>query len=520
MAAADLRLDSAIKPGADERKLTPNEVKTILGQLIRDDPTAQYPYKHGIVPSDTSWALIHSIAMALPDEFYYESVLRRIDRRQIYAQVMAVDAPGSTTWGGMEFTPKLRAKAAEWWQQNTDDIRATATAIATQKGITDPAALEREVAKLSAMPRGGSIVESPQSRLAQMVAETAGATVEGGGAPGSAADFVTQYRNTQAGSFGQNLQSTDWNTLMTPADLQSLFRMASPDQAIATAIDQDAYLRQDAMGGRFRDVDRSAPWAGDGARIPGAQRRPDDLRVVYDDDVPMDRTMPRPRPTSHQTEWQEIEYERRLENQAAAARGERSYSVNEVTNLLYTMKPDELRRTQNMLRRAGYYDNEDGATFQGDPTDNATQIAWRRLISDSVKTGTPMVDLMKRRAVTFAEAQRRREEEEAKANMRDIQLTDSAAIRVRADELGQGILGRKMRPEEQSSLVEFIHGMQRKQGEAMAGQPNGRIIEDIDVNARIEEYLTAQNPVEAGGKDAADAYELFTRLLAGPGRPQ
>jgi hypothetical protein len=54
----------------------------------------------------------------------------------------------------------------------------------------------------------------------------------------------------------------------------------------------------------------------------------------------------------------------------------------------------------------------------------------------------------------------------------------------------------------------------------MAGAPSGRIIEDIDVNARIEEYLTAQNPVEAGGHDAAEAYELFTRLLAGPGRPQ
>lgn len=291
--------------------------------------------------------------------------------------------------------------------------------------------------------------------------------------------------------------------LMTPADLQALFRMSTSDLgALQVASDYESALRVAAGQGAVQ------------GRVPEA------LRVEYSVGNEREYMGQVPAIAHPAGSIEAIEQQRRLENASARAKGVRSYTVHEAANLLWGMDRRELARVQNMLKRAGYFEMSDGAKSDGpvhvgDPTDEGTQQAWRRAVSDSIRSKIPIVDLLRRRAQSQREAEQR-ELEEAAAQA--VPLSSQARIRVSADQLARDVMGRRMDPSQVGELVEFIHGLEKKRGMQIVSEDPG-FVEDVDVDAEIEEFIRRENAVAVGGHEVADQYELFTRLLAGPGRP-
>lgn len=247
-----------------------------------------------------------------------------------------------------------------------------------------------------------------------------------------------------------------------------------------------------------------------------------------------------------------------------------SYTINETLQLPSSMSRNELMRLQFRMRQAGLFDNGE-PTIPGDATDTRFKYAWRQLIAQSLETGRPITEVLSSRQIDLLRAENSELDQAL-----NVQLSDPAAIRQSSDQLGTGTLGRRLSDDEHAAVVEFVHNLEQQNArydaaqrqraedaadpnagrlnelveldpndtsrfgskfdaefndndrrasqiveEMMAGEPEAQAAPDVraDIAARMQEWVRNDNPVEAESHDAADQYDAFRRLLAGPGRP-
>lgn len=182
------------------------------------------------------------------------------------------------------------------------------------------------------------------------------------------------------------------------------------------------------------------------------------------------------------------------------------------------MSPAEVIAMSKRLEAAGFYQNGGKPTSAGDATDVNFKAAWKQLMVKALESGQSMTDVLDENEASYKDALQ---------EQFSTQLTDPARVRMNADAIGRSTLGRKMTDEEHGKMIEFVHNLERRNAMVGAGldpdvdlpgveQLDEGIIADID--AQMNEFTRAQNPDEAGGKDVADQYSVFSSMLAGPGR--
>jgi ABC-type proline/glycine betaine transport system ATPase subunit len=218
----------------------------------------------------------------------------------------------------------------------------------------------------------------------------------------------------------------------------------------------------------------------------------------------------------------------------------------------------------------------------GDPTDPNFKKAWQRLASLSLETGKSMTTIINdRRTARQAALGEDALGLGSTESVTGVLLTDPARIRTSANTIAAASIGRRLTPDEQTELVSYVHELERrnklvqeKRDEIEAQKAEGADEElwemaaldetteagarieqalargDItdpdtpdsesedtgdetgedefdtelgemvvaDIDARMQESIRRENPVEAGANDMAQQYETFQRLLAGPGR--
>lgn len=192
-------------------------------------------------------------------------------------------------------------------------------------------------------------------------------------------------------------------------------------------------------------------------------------------------------------------------------------TAREVVDLPSTMSRAEIMTLGKKLFDGGFMSAE--MTDPSDFSDPQFKRAWQNLMYKSIERGESMLSLLDDAVVARREAL-----EDSFTPL----LTDPARIRMNGDALGGNILGRNLRPDEQSKLIEFMHSLERRNAKIEAGfdPDSDGTLEDLegeaiqaDLEARMNEWIRQENPEEAGGKDMADSYDMLTQLLAGPGEP-
>ena len=492
----DRQFTGDFTPGDGETELTFDQVRDLLWQLVKDDPTAKMEKRNRAKSADQLVTNLAAILWRSGDQFHYESAIRALDRRQLYAQVMAPDAGASVYVMGYEFEPDERRLAAEWFMNASEDADAAAEAVAemqVQAGLLTEEQRGEFVAGMLALPDDRrQLQESPESRLARETQTTGTLAADALAAEDSPDAFTQMFRDM----LGAPQQQGRAPAFLTDGDVRGLFRSMGDNAAFNTYNDQLArYRALDEVPDEFADPFRinMDPQQSD----PAVQRQA--LQALYRGD----------------TGQENID---RLS-------GAKSYTLSQARDLLYGKNPDEIRALQEKLKRAGYFQTNgeqgDEPLFWGDPSDSRTQSAWRNLIGDAVREGVPVYDMLDRRIQSALDSGLFDEDGNPISERGDVRLTDRARIRVNAKEMAQDTLGRNLTPDEHNRLVEFIHQMETDTQNAAsdAGNTDGsQVVEDTDVNAQIEEYLRRENPVEAGGRDVALSYNDFAGLLAGPGR--
>ena len=191
----------------------------------------------------------------------------------------------------------------------------------------------------------------------------------------------------------------------------------------------------------------------------------------------------------------------------------RGYSLNEILAMPSNMTREQLAKITENLDAAGYFEGSGRPGVIGSASDTNFQEAWRKLVNGSIAAGKPMTELLNEQKAA------KKEEDSILAKVK-ASLTDPARVRLNADSIARTMIGRKLTPDEQSSLVEYIHGLQREQAtqDAEFDSADGDAENvQLDWAARMEEEIRRRNEGEAGAKDIANTYDDFTGLLAGPG---
>lgn len=201
----------------------------------------------------------------------------------------------------------------------------------------------------------------------------------------------------------------------------------------------------------------------------------------------------------------------------ARAAGKEVYTITETLALPGNMSQQEVIRLTEQLQSAGMFTRVGGEPqIPGDATDPAFKAAWRELVSMSLQRNVSMMSLLKERQGLY--------EEEIRRNL-GTRLTDPARLRLQGDGLARSLLGRKLRDDEHEEMIEFLHGLERRNAMVEAGldpdmesdiELDEGVIADID--ARMQQRIVSENPVESQAHDTADQYDTFSVLLRGPGR--
>lgn len=152
-----------------------------------------------------------------------------------------------------------------------------------------------------------------------------------------------------------------------------------------------------------------------------------------------------------------------------------------------------------------------GSVAAGDTTSQTFKAAWKTLASSAIERNVSMTAFLEEMEVANQK------------NMEDalaIRLSDPAAIRSSANNIGRNLLGRILSDDEQSELTQFIHELERKNAETeqLIADGEGGEHQMIDIDAQTEAWIEDDNAEEAQAHEMADQYETFTNMLAGPGR--
>lgn len=108
------------------------------------------------------------------------------------------------------------------------------------------------------------------------------------------------------------------------------------------------------------------------------------------------------------------------------------------------------------------------------------------------------------------------------AEDRVIQLGDDAGIAQTLRETYRNIVGKAPTQAEERAFVAAIHGMQRKQQNAIydaraRAQQDSLEIEGVDVGAQAEDFTRTNEPLEAGGMEAVRQTDALRNTIRGAG---
>lgn len=193
------------------------------------------------------------------------------------------------------------------------------------------------------------------------------------------------------------------------------------------------------------------------------------------------------------------------------------YSVNEVLALPTSFTPEERVAIVGRLEKAGLL--QKGAVIGGDTTSQAFKTAWKTLAASALERNVSMTEFLDERTTSY---------QETVMDSFATRLTDPARLRASGDYMAKQTLGRNLSDDEQAKMVKFLHDLERRNAkveaglDATEGANNGEdeldegILADID--ARMQEWITDENDVEAQAHNTVDAYDSFTKMLGGPGR--
>jgi hypothetical protein len=156
--------------------------------------------------------------------------------------------------------------------------------------------------------------------------------------------------------------------------------------------------------------------------------------------------------------------------------GERWNAIDAMNwlDVLYRNDPKNFTKLQDDLRQAGYFDS--GLPKKGF-LDETTWGAWATFLGDAARNNrTP-----KEHFVDSKTAIRQGIWDE------QVQMNDVATIQANVRDIGTSLIGRPLRDDEFETLLSSVRQWERDyvSGQTFATQP-----ESVDVNARIEQYIT------------------------------
>jgi hypothetical protein len=480
--------DPSLKPTEGEDKLNRSDTRKIVDALLGyerlgvDDFAASFlPGQGGRFAEESAKGrALAKLTSIIPEELLYESVLRRVDLRPLLAQVMSGNPAGAgIKLNGMTFSAEERYGAGQLFLQVQQQAENQARTVGTQQGLTGEAlkTYVKKASRLWAEDRkevGVGPIGLGEENRAAAEAEAEGTTAP---APSrtskSWSDTYDEYARNQ-------LADESIDGLPSEEDMRRLFQL---DLADASNLWAAEATRAQALE--------------NGVDAPSYQVDAGDLFGVPRTATPM-RLPPQAQGTQAM---------RDLRDNAGKPASTKS-SVLSMMTTLYGRKPDEIRKLQEKLSAAGYFDQWDGEPeFMGMDTDARTQQAWKSLVQEGFKTNKSLSQILKERT------QARKLDEEAGLK-NDVRLTDSAGIRIGSDTVGQQVLGRKLTDDERSRLVRFIHGLELAEGKKLDKDSNDAV-ESVDVGARIEEWTRSANPVEAGAYDVLSQFDTLQSIIRG-----
>lgn len=319
--------------------------------------------------------------------------------------------------------------------------------------------------------------------------------------------FLSQLR-TQAKNF------------LTAADLQYLASVGSPDEFLQAMVrSEGAQAAQVQLGSATTSPDAVSAGISPEGDITASSTRiamtPEERSKTgaIDAQVPMGSRIPRPSPHYGTT---------------AESGGK---SVTEAVRMLREMNPQDLMNLERKLVDAGYYAQVmSGQAFEpdvwGDPTDPATNAAWKALLRDTIGQKTDVQTLLATRASQYGDWLGKQRSEKAKTDARaaladaltnQVTVSDTASLRVAASKIAGATdsLGKDLAPNELDALASWIQGLQAST--QFAAKHGASRAVDIDPVSQMTERIAAQHPVEMMGQRVASQADEFARLLRGPG---
>lgn len=580
MTDINFTLDTRLKPAPGEKKLTAAQAAQVLTTALQAQREGTAGVSANImgdlgIPTPAAaisrnyTSLINKMVKLLPDSALYETTLHQIDPAQVLSFI-ATARGAEPTINGVKFRSDEHYAATELLKEQDTAQAAAIRALnnndpaAAEQAIRDYQAQRSKNTVLGASPMSVFLTAPPKPTLipTATAANTPPVTTIPLAKPGvsptatplNAAPSTSSTSSTDYTAALDSLGSLGGQALLTRADVHNLFALGGNDLgALSTVSDWETSNPAKLAPGASTMQVQDPTWS----ELFGAMGRVGKPRTGFLGATAGGYNLP---PGA-------------LGPGPGDRIASRPYTVTELINLLHTKSRDEITALQQKLKQAGYYlatGKASGPDYVGDPNDAATADAWRRLITDSARSGTSLMTTL----ATRAQAARASGVVDAAGNALnewgqttdkfghavdaqgrlinpegglinklgqlindkgelidkfgnvlnadgtakpDIHLTDSATVRLQADQLGQSTLGRKLKPEEHAALVSFIHSLESGAQTAFAA-PGSQTGENVDVASRIEEYLRREHPTEAGGKDVANQYDAFRSLLAGPGR--
>lgn len=494
---------------------------------------------------------VRKLTALLPEEALYASVLQAVDPRNLFQAAVSDRLSEDRTVGGQTFSIDEQFRVAKWWRESTDAYATAAIGQARTLGMTG-SAFEQFIS---------DHVYAPMQSPTQLGLNPAASSLNGT-APGAAADKSDGFGGWAEWRKAVRRESAPVTPWMTQADLQTFFRTVAPgseaeaiagyqqrlqdrrmgitgeqgifphEQELRIGYDTaDAGVSQGAAsllyltglgGGRHSDDGplTAADFNGE-LELPSAvttmlratQRARERMRKMTGSDAGMPDVsgLIGGPPGLGDSRVQAVRGTDRTLLELAG--GRTSYSVTETANMLYSWDSAKIGAMQEQLVAAGYFEgqpgNHDGGPLVwGDSNDEATQRAWKQLMGDAIRSGKPMMQVLAERTAALENVGWRSDD----GNQRVISLSDPAAVRVRADEIAAGLIGRRLSEDEKAGLIAHIHGLERQAGSVESGDAIA-----VDTGAQITERIKALDPMGAQGQDVAGAYDALSQILAGPG---
>jgi hypothetical protein len=442
---------------------------------------------------DLAWEIIDR----LPEETHYESIINRMDLRpMIYpliasqVQILEGQVPDAVRVGDAVIRGKTRVRLAEVFQEFDRQERENAIALADfddDPTVTRDDQLEatRELAAMPETP--GEVRPTLASAFADRARaeeerEQRGLTEAEAKELGLGPDDFTTHIMTSQRDYGIKLK-TGANTDQWKSEEELRFLVAADGITLPVIMQYEANKEQ-ARRELGPDSDPDA--------VPG------DMEVNLGLDL-------RERLTDEQ-------YEAYLAMSDTTRPREPLRYLDAVNYISQgNLTGAQIRNIQNHLVDAGYIDKPD---WWGDSTDAKTINAWRRLMDESYASGRSFTDILARRR---AQNMDKKAEDEFS---RVYTLTDSAALRRATDVIGEKLLGRRLTDDERTRYIEAIHGYETdwaKSHDAKVRDEKGGLLEDVDVNARIEEMMMNDHSVESEAFGALQQFAIFDDIARRPG---